>query len=132
MWQEPKTDWGSTDNFNVDDYNRILGNVTIIKELVQELYVTFEMDELSDEKVYGDWIYADEINAIEQNLDAICEYVYPFDIGERKTYYPNQPTTDWKEINRIESACLPMYKFLTGQKAGKMRLAITLGGGKIR
>lgn len=132
MWQEPKTDWTSEDYFNMDDYNRIRGNIEVIRELVKELYVSFPLDEISEEKTYNDYIYADEINAIEQNLAAICEHAYPFEIGERKTYYPNQPAADWKEYNRIESACLLMYKKLKGQKAGKTRLAITLGGGRIR
>ena len=132
MWQEPKTDWTSEDFFNVEDYNRIRGNIEVIRVLVKELYVSFHLDDISEEKTYRDYIYADEINAIEQNLEAICKNAYPFDIGERKVYYPNQPATDWKEYNRIESACLVIYKNLMGQKAGKTRLAITLGGGKIR
>lgn len=27
MWQQPKTDWQSSDFFNIEDYNRIKGNL---------------------------------------------------------------------------------------------------------
>lgn len=130
MWQEPKTDHVSTGKFNIDDYNRIIGNLAVIRELIEELYVTFPMEDLGSEQPYGADIFADMINAIEQNLDAICEHAYPFEIGERKTHYTNQPAANWKDYNRIESACLVIYMNLLGQASGKRRLAFTLGGGR--
>lgn len=128
MWQEPKTDWVSTDEFNIGDYNRIIGNIAAIRELIDELYELLPMDDLGSEKAYGAYIYADEVNAIEQNLTQICANTYPFDIGQQRTYYPNQPAADWREFNRIESACLVIYMNLLGQASGKRRLAFTLGG----
>ena len=128
MWQEPKTDRVSEDKFNKDSYNRIIGNVSILREMAISVYPEFSITDMGSEKVYGDPIYADEVNAIEENLTKICTHTYPFEIGEQRTYYPNQPATDWKEYNRIESACLLIYKNLLGQKSGKRRLAFTLGG----
>lgn len=127
-WQEPKTDWVNTDYFNIEDYNRIIGNLEVLRELALQVYPVFSLNSMGEDKQYGDYIYADEINAIEKNLTMICDRTYPFAIGAQKTYYPNQPTPDWKEFNRIESACLIIYQNLQGQIAGKRRLTFTLGG----
>ena len=130
-WQAPKTNWASTDCFNIGDYNRIIGNIAVLKELAETLYQTFDMTDLGEEKGYSDYIYADEINAVESSLATICEKTYPFAIGEQKTYYPNQPATDYAEYNRIESACLTIYQNLQGQLSGKRRLSFTLGGDRL-
>lgn len=126
-WQEAKTDWVSTDCFNIEDYNRIIGNIAVLKNMAAMLYADFDTADMGDEKTYSDYIYADEINTIEQNLTTICANTYPFVIGEQRTYYPNQPAADYREFNRIESACLLIYNNLSGQAEGKPRLAIHLG-----
>lgn len=130
-WQTPKTDWKATDYFNIEDYNRIIGNLSYLREMALEVYKRFQMADMGQEKGYSDYIYADEVNAIEANLTAICDNTYPFAVGERRTYYPNQPTPDYAEFNRIESACLLIYNNLTGQIHGRRRLAFTLGGAKL-
>lgn len=130
MWQTPKTDWKATDCFNKSDYNRIIGNIAELRTMAVALYREFDIVDMGAEKSYEDYIYADEINAIEGNLAKICSSTYPFPIGDPRTYYPNQPATDCKEYNRIESACLMIYNNLAGQAAGKQRLAFTLGGGR--
>lgn len=130
MWQTPKTDWKATDRFNIGDYNRIIGNVAELRSIAVALYREFEIADMGAEKTHEDYIYADEINAIESNLTKICKSTYPFPIGDQKTYYHNQPATDYKEFNRIESACLTIYNNLLGQASGKRRLAFTLGGGR--
>lgn len=128
-WQTPKTDWVSTDYFNIEDYNRIVGNLTELRNLAVIGYKDFDLDKMVVEKTYSDYIYADEINAIESNLTRICNNTYLPDIGTQQTYYANQPTPDWQEFNRIESACLTLYKNLQGQLSGKRRLPFILGGG---
>ena len=130
MWQTPKTDWKATDCFNKSDYNRIIGNIAELRTMAVALYREFDIVDMGAEKSYEDYIYADEINAIEGNLTKICSSTYPFPVGDQRTYYPNQPATDYKEYNRIESACLMIYNNLVGQAAGKQRLAFTLGGGR--
>lgn len=130
-WQTPKTDHSRTGRFNKDDYNRIIGNIAVLKELAAQLYQGFALQDMGEEKKYGDPIYADEINAIESNLAEICGNTYPFEIGKQKTYYAQQPATDAKEFNRIESACLLIYNNLNGQITGKRRLAFTLGGDRL-
>lgn len=130
MWQTPKTDWKPDDRFNKDDYNRIIGNVAELRTMAINLYPEFSLTSMGAEKTCNDIPYPDEINAIESNLTKICKSTYPFPIGSQRTYYPNQPATDYKEFNRIESACLTIYNNLLGQASGKRRLAFTLGGGR--
>ena len=127
-WQTPKTNWASTDYFNIEDYNRIIGNIAELREIAIQVYPVFSIASMGDEKAYSDYIYADEINTIESNLATICNNTYPFAIGEQKTYYPNQPATDYAEFNRIESGCLTIYQNLQGQLSGKRRLSFVLGG----
>lgn len=130
-WQTPKTNWAATDKVNIGDYNRWIGNIAYLREMALEVYKTFTLADMGPEKAYGDYPYADEINTIEANLAALPVHTYPFVIGEQQTYYPNQPTPDYKEFNRIESACLLIYNNLTGQIHGRRRLAFTLGGAKL-
>jgi len=129
-WRTPKTNWKATDDVNIEDYNRWIGNIAYLRELSLEVYKTYAIKDMGPEKTYESYPYADEMNAIEINLTVLCANTYPFVIGEQKTYYPNQPTPDWKEFNRIESGCLLIYNNLIGQIAGRRRLAIRLGGGR--
>lgn len=129
-WQEPKTNWKPTDHVNIQDYNRWKDNIAYLRELSLEVYKAYTLADMGPDKTYADYIYADEINTIEANLAALPVHTYPFVIGERQTYYPNQPTPDYEEFNRIESACLLIYNNLIGQIAGRRRLAIRLGGGR--
>lgn len=129
-WQIPKTDWMQEDTVNIRDYNRWKNNIAYLREMSLEVYKAYTLADMGADKTYMDYIYADEINTIEANLTALCDHTYPFLIGEQQTYYPNQPTPDYSEFNRIESACLLMYNSLIGQIAGRKRLAIRLGGGR--
>lgn len=127
-WRTPKTDWSESDYFNIGDYNRIVDNLAALRNLAASGYAEFKLEEMTAEKTYSDYIYADEINVIESNLAKICNSTYQPNIGEQRTYYANQPTPDWREFNRIESACLTLYKNLQGQLSGKRRLSFRLGG----
>lgn len=126
MWQTPKTDWEAGEYFNIGDYNRIKGNLTAIRELAQSFYPNrIPFEEMGEDKRYEDYgFYADELNRFEANLDHICAGTYPFAIGVRQTFYDNQPFIDWKELNRIEQACLLLYGNLNGQKNGRSRLPV--------
>lgn len=127
MWQTPKTDWTANDTFSAAAYNRIIGNVAHLRDMALTLYPTFETEGMGADKITGEYIYADEINAIETNLARICAGTYPFAIGEQKTHYPSRPAANHEDYNRIESACLLIYNNLTGQESGKKRLSTRLG-----
>ncbi len=130
MWQQPKTDWQDGDYFNIDDYNRIKGNINEIRDLALTLWPDFTFEAMGEDKTYQDYsFYADEINKFEANIDHICAGTFPFEVGERKTYYDNTLFIQWDELNRIESACLKIYRNIMGRAEGIRRLAFTLNGG---
>jgi hypothetical protein len=129
VWVTPKTDWVSTDYFNIADYKRIVGNIEYLKDLANELFNDeTTLDYVEAEKQYTSMIYAEEINAIEANLEKIN--VYDFNIGETRTYYENDYTPDFNEFNRIESAILKLYKTANSQSQLRKHLAFRLGSGK--
>ena len=79
-WETPKTNWqGYVDNngnyigdrFNAGDFNRIKNNLEYLKELAIKLYDSFSIVSLGADKTPADYFYADEINALEENLDTI-------------------------------------------------------------
>lgn len=129
-WITPKTDWISEDFFNIEDYGRIVNNIAYLKIFAKKVLilegVEFSEDIVND-KTYSSLIYASEINAIEDKLDELNTKTYSLNIGEKKTYYPNQKTMNYEELNRIESACLNIYETLIAQINALNRLSFTLG-----
>ena len=130
MWQQPKTDWKAEDFFNVEDYNRIKGNLNEIRAVALPLWPAFEFEEMGADKTYQDYgFYADEINRFEANVEHICAGTFPFPVGEQQTFYENQPFIDWQELNRIEEACRLIYSNICSREAGRKTLAFILNGG---
>lgn len=129
-WIEPKTNWKSTDYFNIEDYNRIVGNLTYLKSFSEKLFRSYNLLETEQEKTYSSMIYAREINAIENNLESVNINTYNFDIGDTKEFYPNKTTPLWSEFNRIESAMLLLHNTMLAHKNALPRLAFTLGSQK--
>jgi hypothetical protein len=128
MWITPKTDWTSSDYFNIEDYSRIVGNIQYLRDFISTLFSDITLESVESEKQYDSMIYAEEINAIERNLEKIN--VYDFDIGETKVYYVNEHTPNFEEFNRIESATLKLYTTIKAQYDVRRRLAFRLGSGK--
>ena len=140
-WTTPKTDWyGATvsgiysgDYFNYDDYNRIKNNLEYLHELCEVLYNNYNATHTElDDKTVSSFIYADEINAIEENLEALNEATLNHSIGSSVTYMANGLMIDYTELNRIESATLELYEYLINQSNGRRHLSFNLsndGGG---
>lgn len=131
MWTEPKTDWSSTDRFNISDYNRIKNNIEYLRQIGNEVYKYFKLDDMGEDKTSysGFWTPA-EFNLFESNLELIKANFPASNIGARKTYFENGPFIDWKELNRIESVLLNYYDMATLQKAILPRLSFRLGSMK--
>lgn len=130
MWQQPKTDWKAGDFFNIGDYNRIKENLKEIRSQAVNLWPDFALEDMGADKTYEDYgFYADELNRFEANLDHICAGTYPFNIGDRQTFYENQPFIDWKELNRIEEGCRLIYSNVQSRIGGRKTLSFTLNGG---
>jgi len=130
MWQTPKTTWKEGDFFNIEDYNRIKGNINEIRSQALLLWPDFDFEEMGTDKIYEDYgFYADEVNRFESNLDYICAGTYAFKIGSRQTFYENQLFIDWQELNRIEEACRLIYSNIQSRYNGRKTLSFTLNGG---
>ena len=129
-WLTPKTDWRESDYFNIEDYNRIIGNISYLKSLADELFVLQNSSSLGDEKGYASMIYASEMNNVEDALESLNLETYGFEIGEKQTFKANGSTLLWSEFNRIESAILLLYKTMKAHKDSLPRLAFSLGGQK--
>ena len=131
MWTTPKTDWSSTDYFNLTDYNRIKNNIAYIRELALEVFVDFPFEDMGNDKTsYTEYPYAAEFTAMEYNLEYIRENTFLFDDSEYKQWYENQRTPNYEDFNRLERACLLFYQGFNSIKENKARLSFRLGAMK--
>lgn len=134
-WIEPKTNWQVTiidgnylgDFFNTEDYNRIRNNLEYLKDLANKMYDEFELVFIPPYKTPTDFFYAEEMNAIEENLDTINENTINTYYGAKQTYRDNEPIMDANELNRIEEAMLDLYQKLTNQYEGGRKLTLNFG-----
>ena len=128
-WITPKTNWASSDYFNIEDYNRIKNNLEWLQEMINQTYPSISISAMGADKTYSDYIYADEFNLFETNLDSMKSWIVPLGIESGILYSENAPTPNYTELNRIESATLKMYENLSGQIVGRPMLSFTLNGG---
>lgn len=130
MWKIPKTNWKASDFFNIEDYNRIKGNLVELSGMLSAIWPSVTLEDMGADKSYQDYsFYADEINRFERNLSRLRDGSIAIDIGAEKSFRDNQPFIDWMELNRIESACLTLYGNMKGGAEGRKLLAFTLNGG---
>lgn len=128
MWIESKTDWVIGDKINISDYNRIKNNISYLREKALELYINFPFEDMGNDKIsYEDYPYADEFNALEDNLESLRQNTFLFDDSDPKQWYENQRTPNYEDFNRLERACLLFYQGFNNQKGNKHRLSFRLG-----
>lgn len=131
MWTEPKTNWVSTDYFNYADYNRIKNNIAYLRNLALTLYLDFPYEDMgADKSGYDDFPYADEFNAMENNLESIKNSTFAFYTTDKKQWYANHQTPNYEDLNRIESACLKLYNGFNDELIAKGSLSFRLGNQK--
>lgn len=127
-WKKPKTDWVNTDRFNIEDYNRIKGNLEYLRDKAAELLPAFELLDMGEDKSdYADFFYSDEFNLFEKNLEIANRYTFLQDYGESQTFFDNGPFIKWDELNRIESAILRIYTDLENQYYGRRMFTFMFG-----
>lgn len=127
MWLKPKIDWVSSDYFNIDDYNRIKNNLIYLRELAVKLYDTFTIQFVSNDKTYSDYLYADEINTMETNLEIINNHTLKQEYGDKPLYMDNGKTMTYVELNRLENAILDLYEKMFNQFDGRNNLSFNFG-----
>lgn len=131
MWQEPKTDWVAGDYFNISDYNRIKNNIAYLRDLALTVYTNFPFEDMGVDKTsYSQYPYADEFNALENNLESLRRNTFLFDDSDSKQWYENQRTPNYEDFNRLERACLLFYQGFNSIKENKARLSFRLGAMK--
>lgn len=118
MWQTPKTDWEikpyvdgryQGDWFNVDDYNRIVGNLRYLHAAGQNVYdVIFDILGMSSAAV-TEFPSASDINVLEDNLYSIIQNTYDPAYAGKTTWVGNGSTPTVDDLNRIEQACADLY-----------------------
>lgn len=128
-WQTPKTDWVSTDFFNIQDWNRIRGNIQYIKELCDRLYDYFTINGI-EEKTYSSMLYAKEINALEEDIYKINMNTYSVSANEQKSWAANMKAPSYEDFNRWERMTLKLKQSLEGQMDSLPRLSFILGQGR--
>lgn len=134
-WSTPKTDWnGETvdgvyigDRFNAVDFNRIKNNLEYLRELAIKMYEEFSIQSLGSDRTPKDFFYADEINALEDNLKIINNNSLKRSYGNVPVYVDNGNTMDFKELNRLESAILDLYEKLTNEYEGRRMFTWNFG-----
>lgn len=134
-WSTPKTDWnGGTvdgvyigDRFNAVDFNRIKNNLEYLRELAIKMYEEFSIQSLGSDRTPKDFFYADEINALEDNLKTINNNSLKRSYGNVPVYVDNGNTMDFKELNRLESAILDLYEKLTNEYEGRRMFTWNFG-----
>ena len=134
-WSTPKTDWnGETvdgvyigDRFNAVDFNRIKNNLEYLRELAIKMYEEFSIQSLGSDRTQKDFFYADEINALEDNLKTINNNSLKRSYGNVPVYVDNGNTMDFKELNRLESAILDLYEKLTNEYEGRRMFTWNFG-----
>lgn len=139
-WITPKTDWGVRkdaegryigDYFETEDYNRIKNNLQFLRVFASKLYPEFEILDMGDDRSEEEYLHADEVNLLEENLVIIAEHTYHPKHGEAPVFADNEAYIDYQELNRIEGASLDMYMKLTGQYEGRRMLAFMLGNREV-
>ena len=107
-WVTPKTNWTADDFIEVADWDRIRMNLEFLRELACIYFPGFTISP-TEEKTRKSWLYAKDLNAIEDNLAAVNAKSAQLNIGEQQIYQPNGYCIDYVELNRIESACVRLY-----------------------
>ena len=137
-WSTPKTDWHGAvvdgqyvgDYFSFADFNRIKNNLAELKTLVDTLYnnPTYPWYDLGANRTYSQYMTIDDINGIGDNLYNLNRVSVSAHIGKR-TKYTEETTLTYKDLNRIEKACLTIYECVQNAAAGRRKLTWNFGKG---
>lgn len=139
-WVTPKTEWQvrrdeygkyAGDYFEADDYNRIKNNLMFLRNFASKLYPAFDITDMGEDRREEDYLYADEVNLLEENLEKIAAGTYKPDYGETPVFADNETYIDYHELNRIEGAMLNLYNNLSGQYEGRRMLTFMLGNREV-
>ena len=132
-WITPKTDWATStdesgkytgDYFNITDYNRIKNNIEFLGAVAHQFWPVFVR--AMPDRNYQEYPYADEINTLADNLEAINAFV-GYEIGQKTVYQDNDAFIGYEDLNRLETACLKLYEAMWNLYTRPVKLPFRLG-----
>ena len=127
-WTTPKTDWSSTDRFNIGDFNRIKNNLQYLHDESETIYGEYDITDMgSDISTYSGYWNVAIFNAIETNLQTINEHMINASIGTKMTFYENGMFIGFAELNRIENATVTLKSIIDGWYEARTALPFRLG-----
>lgn len=135
-WITPKTDWygaeDSTgvytgDRFNDYDFNRIKNNLKHLRDTAVNIYDEFTIKDMGADKTPNDYLYADEMNLLFDNLNTININTFNTNYGETPVYEDNGSTMTFEELNMLESAMLDIYQKLINLIEGRRMFTWNFG-----
>ena len=126
-WTTPKTNWQSTDYFNLSpDYDRIQGNLLYLQQEAEYLYGPTTFLEMADYTM-NDWPYAYFLNNIVANVQTLLDLYTPTGSQPMATYSANATGWTAQDLNIIENNCLLFKQVLERQKNALPKLPMQLG-----
>ena len=137
MWQEPKVDWKVIydengeylgDFFNADDFNRIKNNLVYLYDIAETIFPDVELiQEWSRDKTYRDYLYADDMRTLVENLLSLASLIGITTSLEDVKYYENYATMTHDELNRIEEWTDKIRDLIQNTVDGRRKLQFNLG-----
>lgn len=137
MWQEPKVDWKVIydengeylgDFFNADDFNRIKNNLVYLYDIAETIFPDVELiQEWSRDKTYRDYLYADDMRTLVENLLSLASLIGITTSLEDVKYYENHVTMTHDELNRIEEWTDKIRDLIQNTVDGRRKLQFNLG-----
>ena len=127
-WINPKTDWDG-EALNPVDYNRIKNNLLYLHNKINEHFPPDKpFPDFGNDKIYGDYYYASEFNAFEDELEDLNKRAYSYDIGKKQIFVDLGKFITSNELNRIESATLKLYQMIEQIESKSVRTTFKATG----
>ena len=112
VWIQPKTDWTRNDYINTADFLRISGNMEYIQGKVAAYLgsnITLAENALTNDNAFP---FIADINAIENNLDALCSAMSSLLLFPETQTWPQTRNPDFTDANRWESFLWQLNQYL--------------------
>lgn len=125
----PRTNWTAEDVFNIEDFNRINGNIRYIRDLSSNVAVIPDFvlsDDVDDRKSVWN---PTQFNNIENGLSKIVDALpYSFIASTTPmTFAYGGMFITYAELNRIESLIAEVAEYVSADMEKLTRLPFTLG-----
>lgn len=132
-WITPKTDWTVLDYFNIEDYNRIKGNIEYLVEYAEninlDLMLPYTLEDATIETVPKVNFFNNVIYDTDYIRNSISQYVFGY--KNMRTYTERGAGWNYDELNIIESNILVLWQAINSLFYAKDILPLDLGKGEL-